>query len=94
MLPINFILNNDKINPFNPFQLNTEFKINVIDEAQFMEMKDEMLKQYPKLPLDKEMIVFEGCERDDNIILGGKNAFLSHFCTLFNFNVCLGFKKE
>jgi hypothetical protein len=40
------------------------------------------------------MIVFEGCERDDNIVLGGKNAFLSHFCTLFNFNICFGFQKE
>ena len=34
------------------------------------------------------MIVFEGCEQDDKIILGGKNAFLSHFCTFFNFNIC------
>jgi hypothetical protein len=34
------------------------------------------------------MIVFEGCENDDKIILGGKNAFLSHFCTFFNFSIC------
>ena len=34
------------------------------------------------------MIVFEGCEEDDKIVLGGRNAFLSHFCTFFNFNIC------
>ena len=36
------------------------------------------------------MVVFEGCEADDRIVLGGKNAFLSHFCVLFNFNICHG----
>lgn len=34
------------------------------------------------------MIVFEGCERDDKVVLGGRNAFLSHFCTFFNFSIC------
>ena len=53
-------------------------------------MKDDMHAQYPKLPLDSEMIVFEGCENDDSSVLGGKNAFLSHFCTLFTFNICHG----
>ena len=43
-----------------------------------------------KIPLDGEMIVFEGCEEDDKVVLGGKNAFLSHFCTFFNFNICYG----
>lgn len=31
---------------------------------------------------------------DDKIILGGKNEFLSHFCTLFNFNICYSEKEN
>jgi len=26
--------------------------------------------------------------KDDKTILGGRNQFMSHFCTLFNFNIC------
>ena len=35
-----------------------------------------------------ECLVIEGCESDDKVVLGGKDAFLSHFCTFFNFNIC------
>ena len=77
-------------NPYNPYGLNTEFKVNILDDGKFLEMRDELKKesQAKKIPLDNEMIVFEGCERDDKIILGGKNSFLSHFCTFFNFSIC------
>ena len=75
-------------NPYNPFALNTEFKVNIMDDAAFFTMRDQMHDQKQGVPLDNEMIAFEGCEQDDKIVLGGKNAFLSHFCTFFNFNVC------
>ena len=55
-----------------------------------MAMKDEIKKNHPKLPTDNEMVVFEGCENDDQVLLGGKNAFLSHFCEFFKFNICHG----
>ena len=35
-----------------------------------------------------EVLVMEGCESDDKVVLGGKDAFLSHFCHHFNFNIC------
>ena len=76
------------INPYNPNSLNTQFRINILGDSEYMKMRDDMKAEHPKLPLDKEMIVFEGCEGDDQIILGGKLPFLSHFCTLFNFNIC------
>lgn len=75
-------------NPYNPHGLNTDFRINILGDSEYVKMKDDMKRQFPKLPLDKEMIVFEGCENDDQIILGGKTAFLSHFCTFFQFNIC------
>ena len=31
---------------------------------------------------------------DDKTILGGKNEFLSHFCTFFNFNICYSMKEN
>ena len=75
-------------NPYNPFALNTEFKVNILDDAAFFEMRDQMHAQKNGVPLDNEMIVFEGCDQDDKIVLGGKNPFLSHFCTFFNFGIC------
>lgn len=53
-------------------------------------MRDEIRKdkKTAKIPLDSEMIVFEGCERDDKTLLGGRQAFMSHFCTFFNFSIC------
>jgi len=50
-------------------------------------MRDSMKDMNKNVPLDGEMIVFEGCEEDDKIVLGGRNPFLSHFCTFFNFNI-------
>ena len=75
-------------NPYNPYGLNTEFKVNILDDHKFIEMRDQMHKESKKIPLDNEMIVFEGCEQDDKIVLGGRNPFLSHFCTFFHFNIC------
>ena len=75
-------------NPYNPFSLNTEFRVQVLDDGAFMQMRDGLKGDYKKAKLDNEMLVFEGCDRDDKIVLGGKNAFLSHFCTFFNFSLC------
>ena len=75
-------------NPYNPYGLNTEFKVNILDDHDFINMRDEMHKESNKIPLDNEMIVFEGCEEDDKIVLGGRKPFLLHFCTFFNFNIC------
>ena len=50
--------------------------------------RDNLHSSVPSIPLDQEMIVFEGCDEDDKIVLGGKHAFLSHFCTFFPFNIC------
>jgi len=75
-------------NPANPFSLNTEFKINVMDDPGFIAMRDQMRASNKDVPLDNEMIVFEGCEVDDKVVLGGKQPFLQHFCTFFNFNIC------
>ena len=77
-------------NPYNPYQLNSEFKVNILEDAEYMKMKDEIKKENGanKIPFDSDMVVFEGCERDDKIVLGGRNAFLSHFCTFFNFSIC------
>ena len=63
-------------NPYNPFALNTEFKVNIMEDGEFYKMRDLLHNDHKKLPLDNEMIVFEGCERDDKIVLGGRNAFL------------------
>ena len=41
-----------------------------------------------------EILVVEGCESDDKTVLGGKDAFLSHFCTNFNFNICFSGEKR
>ena len=59
-----------------------------MDDYEFLKMRDEIKSTHKSIPLDNEMIVFEGCDQDDKIVLGGRNAFLSHFCTFFNFNIC------
>ena len=41
-----------------------------------------------------ECLVIEGCESDDKVVLGGKDAFLSHFCTFFNFNICFSNEQK
>ena len=35
-----------------------------------------------------DMLVVEGCLNDDKTVLGGRNEFLSHFCTFFKFTIC------
>ena len=64
----------------------TEFNITVIDESHFSQIRESMKKQY-EIKLD-DMLVVEGCLNDDKTVLGGREAFLSHFCTFFNFNIC------
>ena len=64
----------------------TEFNITVIDEAYFKEIRSKMKKDYG-IKVD-DMLVVEGCLNDDKTVLGGREAFLSHFCTFFNFNIC------
>lgn len=63
-------------NPYNPFSLNTEFKINVMDDSAFIKMRDQMRESNKDVPLDNDMIVFEGCDTDDKVVLGGKSPFL------------------
>ena len=73
-------------NPYNPYRLTAEFNITVIDEAPFQQIRDKMSKTFG-LKLD-DMLVVEGCLNDDKTVLGGRNEFLSHFCTFFKFNIC------
>ena len=51
-----------------------------------MGIRDKMKKEVG-VKVD-DFLVVEGCESDDKIVLGGKDAFLSHFCTYFTFNIC------
>ena len=74
-------------NPWNPYDMLAEFNIQIVDEGRIGAEKD-MLKQKFDVHSD-ELIALEGCENDDLIFLGGKDGFLSHFCTYFsNFSVC------
>ena len=79
-------------NPYNPFKLEVEFKVNVVDENKFSEMK-QILKHKYGVKCD-DILAIEGCINDDKTILGGKNEFLSHFCTFFNFNICFSNKEN
>ena len=63
-----------------------------MDDGKFDEMKG-MLKNTHGVKAD-DMIAIEGCINDTKIILGGRNEFLSHFCTLFNFNICYSNKEN
>ena len=49
-------------NPCNPFALSSEFRIQILEDAKFLEMRDELHNTAKKIPLDGDMIVFEGCE--------------------------------
>ena len=79
-------------NPYNPFKLEVEFKVNVVEDGQFDEFKG-MLKQKYGITADN-ILAIEGCINDDKTILGGKNEFFSHFCTFFNFNICYSNKEN
>jgi hypothetical protein len=57
-----------------------------VDEGKFNELKT-LLKDNYGVKVD-DILAVEGCINDDKTILGGRNEFLSHFCTLFNFNIC------
>ncbi|CDW90073.1 UNKNOWN [Stylonychia lemnae] len=87
-------LNED--NPYNPLKLETEIKIHEVDEEKFQQIKDQMKSNFG-MTIDDLLAVevfiilnsiFQGCMEDDKTLLGGRNQFLSHFCTLFNFNIC------
>ena len=79
-------------NPYNPFKLEVEFKVNNVDEGKFEYMKKVMKQKYG-MKID-DILAIEGCINDDKTILGGRNEFLSHFCTLFNFNICFSAKEN
>jgi hypothetical protein len=53
----------------------------------------ERLEKSTGLKAD-EMIVMEGCPEDTKVILGGKKQFLSHFCDLFDFNICHSYMEH
>ena len=75
-------------NPYNQFNMSTEFTVNEVSDVEFIKVKDRMKAAYG-MTLNDNMMVMEGCVNDDKIILGGKNEFMSHFCTFFNFSACL-----
>ena len=73
-------------NPHNPYSMVAEFQLNIVDDSQFMKIKENMKEKF-NVKLD-DMMAVEGCINDDKTILGGKAAFMSHFCTFFSFNAC------
>ena len=73
-------------NPYNPYALEAEFTVNVVDDDKFQNMKN-ILKDTYGIKID-DILAVEGCINDEKTILGGKNEFFSHFCTFFNFNIC------
>ena len=79
-------------NPYNPKGKMVEFNIGIVEEHDLMLMRDKM-KREVGVKVD-ECLVIEGCESDDKIVLGGKDAFLSHFCTYFEFNICFAHEKK
>ena len=58
----------------------------MIDETEFLKIKEAMNKEHG-IKVD-DMFAVEGCMTDDKTVLGGRQAFLSHFCTFYNFNIC------
>eukprot|EP00347_Sterkiella_histriomuscorum_P008853 403343490 len=73
-------------NPYNPFNLEADIQMTNVDESQFMKIKDGIKNLYG-VKFD-DFLAVEGCLEDDKILLGGRQEFLSHFCTLFKFNIC------
>ena len=67
--------------------MNIEIVVNEVSDGQFEKIKDRMKSEYD-IRIKGELIAMEGCVTDDKIILGGKNEFMSHFCTFFNFSSC------
>ena len=78
-------------NPYNPRNMLCEFNIQVVEESALMEMRDRMRKEVGAR--FDELLVIEGCESDDKVVLGGKDNFLNHFCHYFKFNVCYSNEK-
>lgn len=74
-------------NPFNPYNMEAQFSINVIDDGQMKKMGTR-LEQDHGIKGVTDLLVVEGCMDDDKTVLGGKNEFLNHFCTFFKFNIC------
>ena len=81
-----------KENPYNPYNKVVEFNIGIVDDHALMQIRDKM-KREVGVKVD-ELLVVEGCESDDKIVLGGKEAFVSHFCSYFNFNMCYANEKR
>lgn len=87
----------NETNPYNPFKFEAEFQVNVVDDGKFEQIREAMKKTFNiaiddilavEVNIELLMIIVQGCINDDKTILGGRNQFLSHFCTLFNFNIC------
>ncbi len=68
--------------------MSTEFTVNEISDHEFIKLRDRMKAAYG-VNINGNMMVMEGCVNDDKIILGGRNEFMSHFCTFFNFSACM-----
>ena len=82
-------------NPYNPFKFEADFTVNVLEEGKFEQLKEGVSKTFGVqiddiLAVEVRLLVhlWQGCVNDDKTILGGRNQFMSHFCTLFNFNIC------
>ncbi len=72
-------------NPYNPAGFESEIKIRNIEKDEFEELRVKLAKDGLKADT---MVVTEGCHGDDTVYLGGKKEFISHFCSLFQFNIC------
>lgn len=68
-------------NPWNPYDMLAEFNINVVDEGRIGQAREDYRRKFG-VKAD-ELITLEGCENDDMTFLGGKDGFISHFCTYF-----------
>ena len=67
--------------------MSTEFIVSEVTESKLDGVKEKLKEK--GVVLKGDMLVLEGCSTDDKIILGGRNEFLSHFCTFFNFDACM-----
>ena len=79
-------------NPYNPKNMLCEFNIDIAQDNDLQAMRDRMRSEVG-VKFD-EVLVVEGCESDDKVVLGGKDAFLNHFCHYFHFNICFSHEKK
>ena len=79
-------------NPYNPKNMLCEFNIDIVEDNDLVAIRDRMRNEVG-VKVD-EVLVVEGCESDDKVVLGGKDAFLNHFCGFFQFNICYSNEKK